>query len=50
MIRLRCHPLPFRLALEYFYTCDYRFFYAWDFPAHFLADGQTVPVDYVGML
>ncbi|KAL2835950.1 hypothetical protein BJY01DRAFT_252262 [Aspergillus pseudoustus] len=49
-IRLSCHPLPFRLALEYFYTCDYHFFYRWDFPAHFQADGQTVPVDYVDRL
>ncbi|KAL3463656.1 hypothetical protein BJX64DRAFT_287127 [Aspergillus heterothallicus] len=49
-IRLRCHPLPFRLALEYFYTCDYHFFYAWNFPAYFLAEGQTIPVDYVDRL
>ncbi|KAI9374636.1 hypothetical protein BJX61DRAFT_540646 [Aspergillus egyptiacus] len=44
-IKLRCHPLVFRMALEYLYTCDYKFFLNWDFPTRFQAEGQTVPVD-----
>ncbi|KAL2839995.1 hypothetical protein BJX68DRAFT_190218 [Aspergillus pseudodeflectus] len=50
VVRIICHPLPFRLTMEYLYTCDYHFFYKWDFPSHFQAQGQTIPVDYVDRL
>ncbi|KAJ0418227.1 hypothetical protein BJY00DRAFT_315121 [Aspergillus carlsbadensis] len=50
VLRIGCHPLPLRLAMEYLYTVDYHFFYKWDFPPHFQARGQTIPVDYVDRL
>ncbi|KAL4914451.1 hypothetical protein BDW62DRAFT_143804 [Aspergillus aurantiobrunneus] len=49
-IKVKCHPLVFRMALQYFYTCDYDFFLGWDFPTRFLAQGQTVPADPVDRL
>ncbi|KAL2821802.1 hypothetical protein BDW59DRAFT_149812 [Aspergillus cavernicola] len=49
-IKIKCHPLVFRMAVEYFYTCDYEFFLDWDFPTWFSAEGQAVPVDYVDRL
>ncbi|KAL4923362.1 BTB/POZ domain-containing protein [Aspergillus undulatus] len=50
VVKVKCHPLVFRCALEYLYTCDYEFHLNWDFPTRFLAEGQTVPVDTVDRL
>ncbi|KAL4805047.1 hypothetical protein BDV18DRAFT_161443 [Aspergillus unguis] len=49
-IKIKCHPLVFRMALEYFYRCDYDFYLAYDFPSRFMADGQTVPADSIDRL
>ncbi|KAL3476449.1 hypothetical protein BJX99DRAFT_258384 [Aspergillus californicus] len=45
ILRVRCQPLVFHMALEYLYTCDYHFFLDWDFPTKFPAYNQTVPAD-----
>ncbi|KAL4944677.1 hypothetical protein BDV06DRAFT_232766 [Aspergillus oleicola] len=50
IVKIKCHPLVFRCALEYLYTCDYPFYLNWDFPTKFLATGQTVPADPVDRL
>ncbi|KAL4960990.1 BTB/POZ domain-containing protein [Aspergillus stella-maris] len=50
IVKIKCHPLVFRCALEYLYTCDYTFYLRWDFPTGFLAMGQTVAVDPVDRL
>ncbi|KAL4782780.1 hypothetical protein BJX76DRAFT_368870 [Aspergillus varians] len=50
IIKVKCHPLVFQMTLEYLYTCDYRFYLAWNFPTRFLAGGQTVPVDPIDRL
>ncbi|KAL4864504.1 hypothetical protein BDV12DRAFT_205657 [Aspergillus spectabilis] len=45
IVRVKCHPLVFQMAIEYFYTCDYQFYLDWDFPTRFLVEGQSVPGD-----
>jgi hypothetical protein len=47
-IRLPDHPLVVLLLLDYLYTSDYTFYLDYDFPASFLAEGQTPPGDLVG--
>ncbi|OJJ06123.1 hypothetical protein ASPVEDRAFT_312185 [Aspergillus versicolor CBS 583.65] len=49
-VKIKCHPLVLRMALEYLYTCDYSFYLDWGFPTRFTAEGQTVPGDPVDRL
>ncbi|OJJ56601.1 hypothetical protein ASPSYDRAFT_59874 [Aspergillus sydowii CBS 593.65] len=45
VVKIKCHPLVFRMAFDYLYTCDYSFYLDWGFPTRFTAEGQTVPSD-----
>ncbi|KAL4760433.1 BTB/POZ domain-containing protein [Aspergillus foveolatus] len=49
-IKIKCHPLVFRMAIEFLYTCNYDFFMDFGFPSRFMAKGQTVSADPIDRL
>ncbi|KAL4747328.1 hypothetical protein BDW72DRAFT_209676 [Aspergillus terricola var. indicus] len=49
-VKIKCHPLVFRMAIEFLYTCNYDFFMDFGFSSRFMAKGQTVSADPIDRL
>ncbi|KAL4978936.1 hypothetical protein BDW66DRAFT_157805 [Aspergillus desertorum] len=49
-VKIKCHPLVFRMAVEFLYTCNYDFFMNFGFPGRFMAEGQTISADPIDRL
>ncbi|KAL4995427.1 hypothetical protein BDV10DRAFT_188061 [Aspergillus recurvatus] len=49
-VKIKCHPLVFRMVIEFLYTCNYDFFMGFGFSSRFMAEGQTIPADPIDRL
>ncbi|KAL6234885.1 hypothetical protein BDW75DRAFT_230780 [Aspergillus navahoensis] len=49
-VKIKCHPLVFRMVIEFLYTCNYDFFMDFGFPSRFMAEGQTISADPIDRL